>query len=486
LWRAARTASNDGRGPAGFPAAELKLGDGHIRIIERFGVLRTFKDGEVLVEAGACAPNFYVVRSGEVHAVEFSHGTPQVVWQAGPGESLGEVAFLSGQASTLSRIARGDAEVWEIHPENLRRIIDEEAGLGSVILTTLIARMQIMLDLQLTPLRVIGSRFSADTFRIRDFLTRNRVFFSWIDIETDTAVDELVKNLNIDQSETPVVTCGAEWMLRNPGNKELGARIGILSRPKETLHDLVIVSAGPAGLTAAVYGASEGLHTLVLERAGPGGQAGTSSRIENYPGFPKGLSGEDLAGRITLQARKFGAQILAPCEVVKLELDNGYPILYMDDGARISTRCVLIATGASYRRLAIAGGDRFDGIGVYYAATPMEAQACEGAEVAVVGGANSAGQAAVFLAGHARRVFLLIRGDNLDKGMSRYLSRRIEQTANIEVLFHTEITGLTGERHLEEILLANKKTSVTRKPCDARHLRIHRRATPYRMAKGVP
>ena len=259
------------------------------------------------------------------------------------------------------------------------------------------------------------------------------------------------------------MTCGAEWMLRNPGNRELAARLGILNRPKETLHDLVIVGAGPAGLTAAVYGASEGLNTLVLERAGPGGQAGTSSRIENYPGFPTGLSGEDLAGRITLQARKFGAQILAPCEVVKLELDNSYPVLHMDDGARISGRCVLIATGASYRRLGIAGGDRFDGVGVYYAATPMEAQACEGADVAVVGGANSAGQAAVFLAEHARKVLLLIRGDDLNKGMSRYLSRRIEQTPNIEVLFHTEITGLAGDRHLEEIVLADNRTGATRK-----------------------
>jgi thioredoxin reductase (NADPH) len=369
-----------------FPAAELKFSHEQLRIIERFGQHKSFTDGEVLVEAGARAPNFYVVRSGEVDAVEFSGGKPNVIWKAGPGELLGEVAFLSGTASNLSRIAKGDVEACEILPENLRRIIDEEAHLGGVILATLIARMQIMRDLNLTPLRLIGSRFSVDTFRIRDFFTKNRTSFTWIDIESDADVDQLLRNLEIKQEDPPVVACGTDWILRNPNNRDLATRSGILNAPKEKVYDLAVVGAGPSGLTAAVYGASEGLSTLVLERAGPGGQAGTSSRIENYPGFPMGLSGEELTGRITLQAQKFGAQISTPCEARKLYFDNGYPILCLDDGACVRARCVLIASGASYRRLPIDGGERFDGLGVYYAATPMEAQVCSEKDVVVVGG----------------------------------------------------------------------------------------------------
>jgi thioredoxin reductase (NADPH) len=242
----------------------------------------------------------------------------------------------------------------------------------------------------------------------------------------------------------------------------LATRLGILNAPEEKVYDLVVVGAGPSGLTAAVYAASEGLSALVLERSGPGGQAGTSSRIENYPGFPMGLSGEELAGRITVQAQKFGARISTPCEVRKLCFDNGYPILCLDDGACVRARCVLIATGASYRRLSVDGGERFDGLGVYYAATPMEAQVCLSKDVVVVGGANSAGQAAIFLAERARNVILMVRSDDLNKGMSRYLTRRIEQTANIEVLLNTEVARLAGSRHLERIEITNKRTGVMR------------------------
>jgi thioredoxin reductase (NADPH) len=445
-----------------FPAAALKFDAEQLRIVKKFAVQKSFKDGQVLIEAGTRDPNFYVVKSGEVDVIEYSTGKPQIIWKSSPKELLGDVSFLSGRASNLGRVAKGDVEVFEISPENLRRIIDEEPTLGNVVLATLITRMQIMRDLNLTPLQVIGSRFSSDTFRIREFLAKNRVFFTWVDIESDPHVDDLLKRLRISEADTPVVACGNDWVLHNPANRELAARLGVLTTPKEKVYDLAIVGGGPAGLTAAVYGASEGLSTVVLERTAPGGQAGTSSRIENYPGFPMGLSGDELAARITLQAQKFGAHISTPCEVRKLEFENGYPLLSLDDGKHASAKCLLITTGASYRRLNIDAGARFEGLGVYYAATPMEAQLCCGSDAVVVGGANSAGQAAVFLAERSRRVLLLIRGNDLNKGMSRYLARRIEQTKNIDILTSTEITGMTGNSHLEAVEIKNTSTGKTR------------------------
>ena len=445
-----------------FPEANLKLDKRQIRIVERFAKLKSFQSGETIIAAGTRDPNFYVVKSGEVEAIEYSSGKPQVIWKSYPQELLGDVSFLSGSASHLSRIAVGDVEVFEILPENLRRIIDEEPTLGNVILTTLIARIQIMRDLNLTPLQVIGSRYSADAFRIRDFLGKNRVAFAWLDIEGNPSASGLLKQFGVEEAETPVVICGKDWLLRNPVNRELADKLGIFTGPKEQLYDLAIVGAGPAGLTAAVYGSSEGLRTIVLERTAPGGQAGTSSRIENYPGFPTGLSGDELAGRIALQAQKFGAEISTPCAAHTLEFTNGYPVIYLEDGKTVSSKCLLIASGASYRRLNVEHCARFEGVGLYYAATPIEAQACMASDVVVVGGANSAGQAAVFLAEHTRKVLLLIRGNDLAKNMSRYLARRIEQTKNIEVLLHTEISAMKGDGHLDRVEIRNNQTGETR------------------------
>ena len=447
---------------ARFPISELRLDDEQLRIVGRFAPLKSYKDGETLVAVGARDQPCHVIRSGEVEIIYFSSGKRQVLGKIGPRELLGEVSLLTGRASILTKIAKGDVEVFEIVPENLRCMIDEEPKLGNILLAAFIARSQILRDLNLSPLQVIGSRFSADTFRIRDFFAKNRVFFSWIDIESDPNMEELFKRLKISESDTPVVAFGNEWTRRNPTNRELAEQLGILKTLKEEVYDLAIVGAGPSGLAAAVYSASEGLNTLVLEREAPGGQAGTSSNIENYPGFPMGLSGSKLAGQMVLQAQKFGAHITTPCEVQKLEFENGYPILHLDNDKRASARCLLIASGASYRRLNVEGREQFEGVGVYYDATPMEAQMCDGELVVVVGGANSAGQATVFLAEHASKVLLLIRGEDLRKGMSRYLSRRIEQTKNIELLTNTEITRMTGKGHLEAIEIRDNRTGGTR------------------------
>ncbi|HZC81718.1 MAG TPA: cyclic nucleotide-binding domain-containing protein, partial [Nitrospiraceae bacterium] len=291
---------------ARFPQTVLLLDDEQLRIVERFAQLKAYKDGETLVEMGTRDPNCHVIRSGIVEIFIFSGGTRQIIWTGTPRALLGEVSLLSGRAPIVSAVAKGDVEVFELSSEDLRRLIDAEPKLGNIILVTFIARSQVVRDLNLSPLQVIGSRFSADTFRIRDFFAKNRVFFTWIDIESDPQVDELLKRLNLSEGETPVVAFGNEWIRRNPTNRELAERLGILRTLREDVYDLAIVGAGPSGLAAAVYGASEGLSTVVLERTAPGGQAGTSSNIENYPGFPMGLSGHELAGRMTLQARKFG------------------------------------------------------------------------------------------------------------------------------------------------------------------------------------
>ena len=275
------------------------------------------------------------------------------------------------------------------------------------------------------------------------------MLFTWLDLEADPQVDRLLKQFGVTEADTPVVACGRMLLLRNPSNRELADALGIRQPLEQTVYDLVVVGAGPAGLAAAVYGASEGLRTVVLERTAPGGQAGSSMRIENYLGFPTGITGSELADRAVLQANKFGAHLSVPTPVTGLTFDNAYPVLHLDGGETVTAKCLLIATGADYRRLDVEGCERFEGAGVYYAATPTEAQLCRGHDVVVVGGGNSAGQAAVFLAGHARQVLLLIRGDDLYKNMSSYLARRIEQTPNIEVLCNTTIRRMHGDGHLE-------------------------------------
>jgi len=447
---------------ARFPEAVLKLNDDELGIVARFGRIVSFKNGETVIQAGTRNPNFYVVKSGEVQVVEHSTSRPRLIWTSHPNELLGDASFLSGRASNLARVARGDIELYEISPESLRRVIDEEPRLGNLILKTLIARLEITRELRLTPISVIGSRFSADAFRIRDFLAKHQVPFGWVDLESDPIGHEALSELHMHEEDTPVVACRNDWVLSNPANRDLASRLGILISPSEDLYDLAIVGAGPAGLTAAVYAASEGLRTIVIERTAPGGQAGTSSRIENYPGFPTGLSGDELSGRITLQAQKFGAQIATPYAVRRLECTSGYPVIHLDDGKTVLAKCLLIATGASYRRLSVPGCERYEGVGIYYAATPTEAQLCAGGDVIVVGGANSAGQAAIFLAERVRKVVLLLRGNNLNKGMSRYLARRIEQTSNIEVLTNSEISNLYGEGHVESVDIRNNATNEVR------------------------
>ena len=259
-----------------------------------------------------------------------------------------------------------------------------------------------------------------------------------------------------------MVALGHKLPLRNPSNRELADALGLRRRLEQTVYDLVVVGAGPAGLAAAVYGASEGLRTVVLEQSAPGGQAGRSMRIENYLGFPTGITGGELAKRTTVQANKFGARLSIPSPALGVTFENMYSVLHLEGGEIVTAKCLLIATGADYRLLQVEGCREFEGRGVYYAATPLEAQMCLGSEVVVVGGGNSAGQAVVFLAGQVRKVYVLIRGDDLGKNMSSYLVHRIEQTPNVEVLRNTEVRRMSGDGHLDAVEIVNNKTGETR------------------------
>lgn len=424
---------------------------------------RLFRDGQTLFAVGARDFPFFIIKSGEVEIVDHSGEKPWTVTVHTPGSFTGDVSFLTGNPAVVSAVARGDCEVYEISGDALRRSLNQCPAASDIILQAFIARRQLLRESpDFTGLRVIGSRYSADTFRVRDFLAKNRVLFTWVDVETDPKVDRLLKDFGVTEADTPVVACSSMLLLRNPSNRELADRIGIRHQLEQTVYDLVVVGGGLAGLAAAVYGASEGLRTVVLERTAPGGQAGSSMRIENYLGFPTGLTGSELADRAILQANKFGARLSVPTPVIRLEWEKTYSILHLDGGEAVTAKCLLIATGADYRRLGVEGCERLEGKGVYYAATVAEAQLSRGAQVVIVGGGNSAGQAAVFLAQYASHVLLVIRGNSLDKNMSSYLARRIEQTGNIEVLCNTTVRRIQGDGYLTAVGIVNGKTGEER------------------------
>jgi thioredoxin reductase (NADPH) len=425
--------------------------------------LKHYGDGEKLFTAGECDQKFFVVVSGEVVIVDDSEQPTKTVTIHHRGQFTGEVAQLTGSPSLVSAVARGDCEVCAVPPDSLRELLNRAPELGDLILQAFIARRHLLRESgDFRGPRVIGSRYSQGTFRVREFLAKNGVPFTWLDLESDPRVRQLLQQFALSEADTPVVARGVSLHLRNPSNRELAQALG-LCRPLEPgIYDLVVAGAGPAGLAAAVYGASEGLRTLVLERTAPGGQAGRSMRIENYLGFPTGIAGSDLAERAAVQANKFGARLPVATEVKGLNLDGAHILLQVDGGERVEARCLLIATGADYRLLGAEGCERFEGCGVYYAATPLEAQMCQGADVVVVGGGNSAGQAAVFLAAHVRQVHVVVRHHDLSKDMSDYLVRRVEDTRNIEILYNAEVRRMTGDGHLGAVELVNTKTKETR------------------------
>ncbi len=440
-----------------------RLDDAQLAELKRFATPRTFRDGEALFSAGERGFKFFVVLSGRVAITEAASGAVRTVTVHGPREFTGDVDMLTGRPAVVTARAQGDCEVLEVGPEDLRRLIGERPDLGDRVLHAFVARRRLLEASGFVGCRVVGSRYSRDTFRVRDFLARNRVPFTWVDPDSDPVAEELLRRLGVPASDLPIVTCGDKVLLKQPSNRELADRLGLRQAPDGELYDLVVVGAGPAGLAAAVYGASEGLRTLVVDGVSPGGQAGSSMRIENYLGFPTGVTGAELTGRAALQALKFGARLSVPSQAVALEADGPYRCVRLEGGECANARCVLVATGAEYRRLAVEGLERFEGLGVYYAVTPVEALLCRKATAVVVGGGNSAGQAAIFLAEQAGHVLLVVRGDDLGKSMSRYLAERIGATEAVEVLLNTEVTRLEGDGCLSAVELTDRVTGRTRR-----------------------
>jgi thioredoxin reductase (NADPH) len=391
-----------------------------------------------------------------------SGSTEALVAVLRPGQFTGEVTMLSGRRGFVRMRAGEPGAVIEVERDHVLALVQTDSELSEILLRAFLLRRVELMAQGVGDVVLVGSRHSAGTLRIQAFLTRNGHPYSTLDLDRDAGVQALLDRFQVTVDDVPVVICRGEVVLRNPTNGQLADCLGFNAAIDQTqVHDLVIVGAGPAGLSAAVYSASEGLDVLVLETHAPGGQAGSSSKIENYLGFPTGISGQELATRAYTQAQKFGAQLLIAQSATQLACDRKPYAIEIDQGARVLARTIIIATGAAYRRLALKNLAQFEGVGVYYGATFIEAQVCGGEEVIVVGGGNSAGQAAVFLAQTARRVHLLIRSGGLAASMSRYLIQRIEETPAIVFRPHTAIMALEGGDHLERVRWRDTQTGYS-------------------------
>jgi thioredoxin reductase (NADPH) len=438
-------------------------GEQQARVLEH-GRIRMVRSGETLVELNQQPTKVFVVVEGKLEVLRVTDSNEEVVAVFGPGMFTGELNVLSGRRS-LARIRTVEpGELIEIEREALLNLVQTDSGLSDVFLRAYILRRLELIARGIGDLVLIGSSHSLDTFRIKEFFTRNYQPYSYVDLDRAADVQNLLGRFHVSIIDLPVLICRGNVVLRNPTNEEITDCLGLNEAvDEEHVRDLIVVGAGPAGLAAAVYGASEGLDVLVIESSAPGGQAGTSSKIENYLGFPTGISGQEIAGNAYTQAQKFGAQLLIAKNARGLDCERRPYRLKFDGEERVPASTVVIATGAQYRKLPVGNLSQFEGAGVYYGATHLESQMCGGEDVVVVGGGNSAGQAAVFMAQTARRVYMLVRSDGLAQTMSRYLIRRIEESPNITLLTNTEITLLAGNGHLESVEWRNNVTGEVKK-----------------------
>jgi thioredoxin reductase (NADPH) len=456
-----------------FPTLTLS----QIRRIATHGHTRTMQPGEVLVEQGDRDVPFFVVVSGEVEIVRPSGDVETLIIIHGPGEFTGEVNNLSGRPAVVRMRAIKQGELIELDRQHMLSLLQTDADIGEIMMRAFILRRVELVTAGVGDVVLVGSIYSPGTLRIKEFLMRNGHPYSYIDLERDTDVQKLLDGFQTDASAIPVLICRGEIVLRNPTNQQVADCLGFNETVDQTqVHDLVIIGAGPSGLAAAVYGASEGLDVLLLEASSPGGQAGSSSRIENYLGFPTGITGQELAARAYNQAQKFGARLLIG-RATRLACGRKPYVVEVENGTRIQTRTVVIATGAEYRKPPLTNLSRFEGAGVYYGATFVEAQLCKEEEVIVVGGGNSAGQATTFLAESAKRVYMLIRSAGLAETMSRYLIRRIEHSTKVVMRPHTEIVALEGGNHLETVRWRNNQTGQIEEH-NIRHVFIMTGANP--------
>jgi thioredoxin reductase (NADPH) len=447
---------------ADFGSPVPLLDQAELDFLGPLGTRRPIAAGDYLYRAGDIGyDSFFVVLSGRVDILIATDGQERLITTMGPGQFLGELNLLTGLRVFVDARVAETGDVLAIPVDTLRRIVATQPALSDKILVTFMARRAALLTNAGSAIRVIGSRFSPETAQIREYLARTRLPYEWLDPDSDTEVDTVLGHFDIPPGELPVViTSGA--VLRRPTPGTLAEHLGLtLASLPGRCFDLVIVGGGPAGLAAAVYGASEGLRTLGVDMVAPGGQAGTTSRIENYFGFPTGISGGDLTQRALVQAEKFGAALSAPCAAVALREEAGHLVVELSDGTVVAGRAVIAASGARYRRLDVERLEDFEASSIYYAATDLEARACAGDPVVVVGGGNSAGQAAVFLADQGSPVKVVIRGPDLGASMSRYLISRLEEHPRIDVLAETQVVALHGDQSLQAVGLSGPTGPTT-------------------------
>jgi thioredoxin reductase (NADPH) len=455
-----------------------KLDQAQIARLMPLGQERRVAAGEIIFDQGDSEHGVFVVLDGSIELVSVVNSQETVLTVHGPGMFTGEVNQLSGRRSLVRCRAHDASRLLEINRADLHRIMQNDAALGEIFLRAFILRRVYLISHSVGDAVLIGSSNSADTLRLRGFLSRNGHPLTYVDVEKDSDVQSLLDHFEVRVTDIPVLICRGELVLRNPTNAEVAACFGLNAGIDEGgMYDLIVVGAGPSGLAAAVYGASEGLNVLVIESNAPGGQAGSSSRIENYLGFPMGISGQDLAARAFVQAEKFGAQIAVARSAAKLKCAKPPYAIQLDDGGTVQSRSIIVAAGAQYRKLDLANLAQFEGVGVYYGATAVEAQVCSHQEVAIVGGGNSAGQAAIYLSTVAKHVYLLVRGPGLSETMSRYLISRIEACPEITLKTFTEIEALEGNGHLQRTHWRNTQTGE-RHTCDIQHLFLMTGARP--------
>ena len=442
------------------------------------GKVRLVELGDVLLRAGEHAEQFFVVTAGRIEIVRETAAGEQLVIDLLPGQFSGEVSTLSGRRALVTLRAVEKGEVIEIGRDELLALVQTDSELSEIFVRAYLLRRVSLIAYGIGDVVLVGSMHSPGTLRIKEFLTRNRHPYNYIDLDQDAGVQELLDRFRVSVDDVPVLICRGTVVLRNPTNGEVAGCLGFNDAIDQThIRDVAIVGAGPSGLAAAVYGASEGLDVVMVEMNSPGGQAGSSSKIENYLGFPTGISGQELADRAYTQAQKFGAQIIVAKAATHLTCNRKPYVIEFDDGSHVTARAVIVASGAEYRRLSVDEPLRFEGAGVYYGATFVEAQMCQGQDLIVVGGANSAGQAAVFLGSTARRVHMLVRSEGLAKSMSRYLIRRIEESQTIVVHPHTVIEALEGDAHLERVRWRDTQSGLV-ETHDVQHVFVMMGAVP--------
>jgi thioredoxin reductase (NADPH) len=441
--------------------------------IAAFARERRFADGEMLWEQGDCNRPLYVVLDGKVTILS---DADRFVTAHEPGQFSGDIDLLSGHPAVVRGRATGETRVLELPAERLRALVQTDPELSEIFLRAFILRRITLQALGQGSIVLIGSRHSAGTLLLQEFLTRNGQPYAYLDVDRDPDVQKTLDSFSVGVDDVPVLICRGTRVLKKPTLEEVGECLGLNRFDTGSVHDVVVAGAGPGGLAAAVYAASEGLDVVVLEANAPGGQAGSSSRIENYLGFPTGISGQELASRALVQAEKFGAEIAITRTAVRLSCEQRPYRLELAEGVRVESRTVIIATGVQYRKPDLPNLARFEGVGVYYGATQIEANLCEGGDVIVVGGGNSAGQAAVFLSRAVRHLHMLVRSEGLAESMSRYLIRRIEETPNITLRTRTQIEALEGNGQLERVTW--RDASGARTTVDVRHVFLMTGAIP--------